>query len=95
MRHTEWAIIALATFLVGGIIGGFAFFQGAHHPETPRCVEESLSTIEAWRMVASPVYGVPPRFIVRGVASPGSRGLYACGEHESRLRCYELTDCKR
>lgn len=78
-------VVAVAAFLLAT---RFLLPAGFEKPQ-PRCREESLSTLEAWRMVAIPNYGPPPRNVVQV-----GDDLWACGDHEGRIRCYELEGCK-
>lgn len=80
----------IQVFLVvfGALVAGVLSSTTFEKPK-PHCREESLSTLEAWRMVAIPNYGPPPRNVVQVGES-----LWACGEHESRMRCYELEACR-
>lgn len=50
-------LVILAVFLVP--------FVGDEKRVKSHCREESLSTLEAWRMVAIPNYGPPPRNVVQ------------------------------
>lgn len=87
-----WETVVFGGFCILVVVGvAWVVRYKQEQVKRDTCVEESLSTLEAWRLSEKnlPAYGLPSRYVV------SARGaLWACGMPTDRVRCYRLTDCK-